>query len=459
MMMCPLWPLHIIFLYLLALCPMWYVACQVVNKAPGWLDVKFTPSKLEALMAETYKVNFDVANLSKEDIDYGVIKIQVDDVNIARDIKPSEYVLNTMGLNSTNWSSSFNITGNFLGKTSAKVELVNKKDAKQNKQSAETLPIVVTRKPTAMDRIFTGSVIALVSIIFINFGCALDIASLKQALVKPIGPIIGLLNHYCILPLVSYGLGLLLFPHSTAMRLGLFFTGVSPAGGASNIWTYSLGGNLNLSVTMTAVSTLASFAMIPLWTLTLGQVIFTGGKMGVPYSQIATSAVGLVIPLGIGYLIQIYCKRLSAIMVKILKPFSALLIIFIVVFATVTKLYLFKLFTWEIVVAGIALPWIGYLCGWTLSTVMRQKPEDRLAIAIETGVQNTGISIFMLRICLPQPEADLTTVIPVAVALMTPLPLLVFCLVKRFARSPPSKGSSSLPILEDGRPSLNADKF
>lgn len=43
------------------------------------------------------------------------------------------------------------------------------------------------------------------------------------------------------------------------MQLGMFFTGVSPAGGASNIWTYVLGGNLDLSITMTTISTFAAF--------------------------------------------------------------------------------------------------------------------------------------------------------------------------------------------------------
>lgn len=43
------------------------------------------------------------------------------------------------------------------------------------------------------------------------------------------------------------------------MRLGMFFTGVSPGGGASNIWTFILGGNLNLSLAMSSISTLASF--------------------------------------------------------------------------------------------------------------------------------------------------------------------------------------------------------
>lgn len=65
----------------------------------------------------------------------------------------------------------------------------------------------------------------------------------------------------------------------------------------------------------------------------------------------------------------------------------------------------------QILVAGLLLPWFGYFVGWLLSVLFRQNYEDRLAIAIEAGIQNTGIAIFVLRYALPQPEADLTTVV------------------------------------------------
>lgn len=209
------------------------------------------------------------------------------------------------------------------------------------------------------------------------------------------------------------------------MQLGMFFTGVSPAGGASNIWTVVLDGNMDLSVTMTTISTLAAFGMIPLWLFTLGKVIFDQGDIQVPYSQISTYAIALVIPLGIGFLISRYMKKVSTFLVRILKGFSGLLLLFIVVFAIVTNLYLFELFSWEvskshcgsgnllklrqIVVAGMGLPYLGYFLGYAMAKVLKQPPPDCLAIAIETGIQNTGIAIFLLRFTLPQPQGDLTT--------------------------------------------------
>lgn len=82
----------------------------------------------------------------------------------------------------------------------------------------------------------------------------------------------------------------------------------------------------------------------------------------------------------------------------------------------------------QILVAGLLLPWLGYFVGWLGAVICRREYEDRLAIAVEAGIQNTGIAIFVLKSALSQPEADLTTVLPVAVAIMTPFPLLAFYL-------------------------------
>lgn len=89
--------------------------------------------------------------------------------------------------------------------------------------------------------------------------------------------------------------------------------------------------------------------MIPLWAFTLGQEIFSSGEMVVPYSRIASSAVGMVVPLAIGCAIQHYWPSLSKVLVKILKPFSFTLILSIIIFATITNWYLFRLFTWQVI--------------------------------------------------------------------------------------------------------------
>lgn len=454
--MCPLWPLHLIFLYLLALCPIWFASCHLLTKAATW-SVVFNPGQVKRLPeGHIRNVNFSLKSYEDKNLDDYVIRALIEDPVIASASQPEILFKSDNG---TLWGS-FNVSGNYLGYTSAKLCGYDKNsEVKSNppvkcEAESETLKISIIREKTVLDRIFTVTVISLVSIIFINFGCTLDALRLKEALLHPVGPVIGLLSHFLLLPLISYGLGLVFFPDSPMLRLGLFFTGIAPAGGASNIWTFSLGGNLDLSITMTAISTLASFALIPAWVFTLGMSIFNDGEMAVPYKNLLTSGLSPFISLIIGYFIQVYWKRLSNLMVKILKPFSVLLILFIVIFATITNYHLFQLFSWQIILGGMFLPWLGYAGGWIFSSLLGQPIENKLAITIETGVQNTGISIFLLRTCLPQPDSDITTIVPVSVALMTPIPLILYALFRKVT------GRSKKDILqekhlEDSQPCIN----
>ncbi|XP_065072567.1 ileal sodium/bile acid cotransporter-like isoform X1 [Ochlerotatus camptorhynchus] len=357
------------------------------------------------------------------------------------------------------YEGGFNITGSFLGSTNLYVE-VRRKD-NLTVASKEKLPVTVMREERVIDKVFTASVAILVSILYINFGAALDIPTLLAIARRPIGPVIGFLAQFLFMPLLSYGLGHLLFPDSYELQLGLFFTGVSPAGGASNIWTVVLGGNLNLSLAMTTISTIAAFGMMPLWLFTLGTTIFSKGNLKVPYRNIATFAIGLVVPLGIGLLIQRYSPRTARLLVRILKPMAAILILFIVIFAIVTNLYLFELFSWQIIVAGLGLPWIGYIFGYIASKAARLPTTDALAISVETGIQNTGIAIFLLRFSLPQPEADLTTVVPVSAAIMTPFPLMALylvmkirerCSIRKHELIPKGQSRQALAATEDETP-------
>lgn len=394
---------------------------------PAW-QISYKPAALQLHMNTASNISLRIEGIAKEDLaNDPTIQLRSGRDHVASLVGGGLVPVVEIRDNGI-WDGGFNVSGVFLGSTTLFVEVRGWKN-NRTVSLPEELPVTVIREERVIDKVFTASVAILVSILYINFGAALDLPTLKAIMVRPIGPIIGFLAQFLFMPLLSYGLGHLLFPDSYELQLGLFFTGVSPAGGASNIWTVILGGNLNLSLAMTTISTFAAFGMMPLWIFTLGRNIFDKGNLGVPYRNIATFAIGLVVPLGIGLLIQKYRPRLAQLLVRILKPMAAILILFIVIFAIVTNLYLFELFSWQIIVAGLGLPWIGYIFGYMASKGARLPTADSLAISVETGIQNTGIAIFLLRFSLPQPEADLTTVVPVSAAIMTPFPLMALYLV------------------------------
>lgn len=219
--------------------------------------------------------------------------------------------------------------------------------------SAEKLDVIVLRPQRFIDKMFVYSVIILVSILYINFGAAINMSTIKDIMRKPVGPAICFVCQFVFMPLTAYGLGFALFPEAHDMALGLFFTGISPGGGASNMWTLLLGGNIHLSIAMTTISTLAAFGMMPLWIFTLGSTIFERANLGVPYQRISSMAAGLLIPLAIGLAIQRFMPRTAKVLVRILKPVSLVLILFIVIFAIVANLYIFQLFSWQVRIVAV----------------------------------------------------------------------------------------------------------
>lgn len=63
--------------------------------------------------------------------------------------------------------------------------------------------VTVVRQERAIDKAFTISVAILVSVIYINFGCAVDWLVMKSTIKRPIGPVIGLFAQFFVMPLVS----------------------------------------------------------------------------------------------------------------------------------------------------------------------------------------------------------------------------------------------------------------
>lgn len=164
-------------------------------------------------------------------------------------------------------------------------------------------------------------------------------------------------------------------------------------------------------------------AMMPLWLFTLGRNLFAEISTEVPFKNIILSLVSMFIPLAIGLVFQKWLPRVAKFCRRILAPFSICMIIFIMVFGTYANLYMFRLFTWQILVAASANVWLGFLFGTLISKAFDLQLEDIIAVAVETGVQNTGIAIVLIGFSLHQPESDIASVVPVAASIMTPFPL------------------------------------
>lgn len=82
-----------------------------------------------------------------------------------------------------------------------KTSFQNEKDKERLFEAVSV--IIVTRQIRAIDTAFTVSVAVLVSILYINFGCAMDWDVCRNTMKRPIGPIIGFFCQFLIMPVVN----------------------------------------------------------------------------------------------------------------------------------------------------------------------------------------------------------------------------------------------------------------
>ncbi|XP_067135545.1 hepatic sodium/bile acid cotransporter-like isoform X1 [Centruroides vittatus] len=307
----------------------------------------------------------------------------------------------------------------------------------------------IIKKHTTVHNVFIIIVLALVLLNNINMGCHLSIEDIKGVLKKPTAAIIGLGCQFLFMPLASFGFGKLLLS-DYSLRLGLFVLGCSPGGTVSNFWTLIFGGDLELSVTMTFVSTIASIGMMPLWIFTLGGTIFSDGVLQVPYKSIVLSLLGLSIPVGLGLLLQKYRPACAEKSRKISRPFTVICLTVGISIGIYSYLHIFFLFNWNVLIAATAVAWSGYAFGAMFAWLARLTRQQILAVSIETALQNASVAFILLHLSVPQPDADLTAVPVVAQLLVTAAPLwfglIAFFINKQIKKQKTSKTTYNIRL-------------
>jgi len=344
-------------------------------------------------------------------------------------------------------NTSFTVRGIFLGKTKIQIQVfendgASKKgeltsaEAKQNDDNSEyyEYDVWVVRHDKKLTHIFVGTLMILLIVANVLMGAQLNLNVVFEVIKRPFAPAVGFICQFLIMPLISFGLAHIFFVPVGLynLGLGLFTTGCCPGGGASNAYTVLLDGNVDLSITMTFLSTLLSLATMPLWMFALGRqflVAHPGQRISIPYNNIMYSLLMLVLPLCAGIMVRRFMPKAADIAKKVLRPFLGIIIVFICTFGVYVNLYMFKLMNWRVLVGGLSLPWLGFAAGLLIAVLARQPKPNVVAISIETGIQNTGIAIMLLQLSFAQPDADLAAVLPVVVAMFTPAPMVIALII------------------------------
>ncbi|CAL4064562.1 unnamed protein product, partial [Meganyctiphanes norvegica] len=270
--------------------------------------------------------------------------------------------------------------------------------------------------------------------LMVNMGMQLDLSIIFAVLKKPIGPLCGFISQFLFMPAFSYLIGWLFLP-DPLHRLGLFTLGCCPGGAMSNFWTLMFNGDLNLSITMTFVSTLAAMGMMPIWLYTLGaKLLEDNDNLQVPFGNLVATLIFLTIPITIGIILKWKRPEWAPKAEKLMKPMTFCLIIFFLTVGTYNSYKVFLMMTKEMVICGLLISTSGYLCGALFAMLWCLGRPQIIAISIETAMQNGGVAFILLKISLPTPDSDLAGIPAGAAMFLTGPPIFLLYIFYAAAR-------------------------
>ena len=242
---------------------------------------------------------------------------------------------------------------------------------------------------------------------FVMFGVALGIKPrmFVDVFKKPKSVLLGMLCQLVLLPALTCGLAILFGSWiSPMMGLGMILVAACPGGNISNFMS-SLGkANIELSVSLTAISTALAVLMTPfnfwLWGnlyLSSAAVAADVPRLVIPlWDVFKTIFILLGIPLTLGILCSQYLPKVANALKKPLQWISIVFFIAMVILSFSSNMEAFLKCVKYIFLVVLIHNLLALSIGYSVGTIAKVPFRDRRTLTIETGIQNSGLGLALM---------------------------------------------------------------
>lgn len=225
-------------------------------------------------------------------------------------------------------------------------------------------------------------------VIMFGMGMSLLPGDFARVFKQPRAVACGVAGQFVLMPAIAWGIahGLGMPPE---IALGFIILGCCPGGTASNVIVYLSRGNVALSVTLTACSTLLAVVLTPLLVWRLGGAIVPVDVWGLFKSVVSI----VLVPVGAGLIVHRYLgRRVDAI--NAVFPALSVLIIVLVIAAIIAGARDTLPQAGGVLAVGVLLHnTLGLALGYGLARLGGLSARDCRTIAVEVGMQNSGLGV------------------------------------------------------------------
>ncbi len=272
-------------------------------------------------------------------------------------------------------------------------------------------------------------VLPILTLLMFDLGLALQPADFKLIVSRPKPVIAGLVGQIILLPLIAWGVIHLPFfsVHlSPLFVIGIMLVACSPGGSSSNVFSMLAKGDVALSVTLTACSSLITLFTLPLIMAWVTSRVGEAVNIHLPVGKLLVQNIVLmVVPIAVGFVINIFkpvpAQKIHNVLKRIAMPALVLLVtvFFMQHRQTIVSEFGSLGLTMTVLILG------STFCGALIAWLLRLSGKERRTLVIEVGMQNAAQAITVA--CSPLIFNNETIAIPAIIyALVMNLVLLAY---------------------------------
>lgn len=242
---------------------------------------------------------------------------------------------------------------------------------------------------------------------FVMYGVALGIKPhiFVEVFRKPKSVLLGMLCQMVLLPAFTCLLAVLLTGWiSPMMGLGMILVAACPGGNISNFMSSLAKANIELSVSLTAISTALAVILTPfnfwLWgSIYLHSAAVTAEipTLVIPlWDVFKTIFILLGVPLVLGILTSHFLPKVAEALKKPLQWLSIVIFVAMVVLSFSSNIDAFLVSVKYIFIVVLIHNFLALTIGFTVGTIGKVPFRDRRTLTIETGIQNSGLGLALM---------------------------------------------------------------
>ena len=271
---------------------------------------------------------------------------------------------------------------------------------------------------------------------FIMFSLALSLktSAFKAIVSNPLSFYLGLVLQLIGMPLIGFIIALSV-PFPVEVKVGIVLITCLPSAVTSNYLSKKMGGDVALSISLTAVSSLIAFLTIPIiikiyfYFVIQDQsiIIFQTSLIGTSFKLFAIVTIPVILGIIFNTIFDEFSKKIDPIFDKL----SLIVFLFIIGVAVYQDLYLIPEYFRYAGIKTILIFIIAFIMCITLSKLFKLNEKDKITVTLETTLQNGGIGIVIGALMFDNPKF----IFPVAAyALLQYLFILIYYSFVRFKK-------------------------